>query len=164
MSLSLIGEDYLERDIAIALCSLMLNESATNAVNSAEMGKGKRNILEMGALGALNSLARSDQDELQVGSLALPPCHSELVSCPVRASLSSLPCVHFLFPVAFVFHFHIPLCRPHFFSCLMSSKHLDFLGGFFRCLCHPNLTTAVHIVCIVHLPPLCSCWSSDQGR
>ena len=66
VSLSLIGEDYLERDIAIALCSLMLNESATSAVNSAEMGKGKRNILEMGALGALNSLARSDQDELQV--------------------------------------------------------------------------------------------------
>jgi hypothetical protein len=63
VSLSLLGEEYLERDIAIALCSLLLTESGSGAVAG---GPGQKNILDMGALGALNSLARSDEEELQV--------------------------------------------------------------------------------------------------
>jgi hypothetical protein len=65
VSLSLLGEEYLERDIAIALCSLLLTESGSGVVAG---GPGQKNILDMGALGALNSLARSDEEELQVGA------------------------------------------------------------------------------------------------
>ena len=64
VSLSLLGEEFLERDIAIALCSLLLNEAGAGSVSSGVAGQ--KNILELGALGALNSLARSDEEELQV--------------------------------------------------------------------------------------------------
>lgn len=66
VSLSLLGEEFLEKDIAIALCSLLLNESGA----AGAMGKGQKNILDMGALGALNALARSDEEELQARAVS----------------------------------------------------------------------------------------------
>lgn len=62
ISLSLLGEEYLDKDIAIALCSLLLNKAASMG----RAAKGEKNILDMGALGALNALAKSDEEELQV--------------------------------------------------------------------------------------------------
>lgn len=70
VSLSLLGEEYLEKDIAIALCSLLLNDNSVGSTaGSMSTGKGQKNILEMGALGALNALAKSDEEDLQVINL-----------------------------------------------------------------------------------------------
>ncbi len=63
----MLGEEYLEKDIAIALCSLLLNDNSAGSTATSMSGsaKGQKNILEMGALGALNALAKSDEEDLQ---------------------------------------------------------------------------------------------------
>ena len=53
----------VQRDCAVALCSLLLTPSTGSSGKKTTSDHSK--ILEMGALGTLSALARSDEEELQ---------------------------------------------------------------------------------------------------